>query len=89
LNFNVQVNQGENKNGLVTTPPTVGNDGADEGRGEIPETVEGTDSKRFFLTHTESTGNTAGAVIPWNGTGSRARGQLGTNVVVVDVASSW
>ena len=87
-NSNIQVDQGENKDGLVTAPPTVGDDGTDERHGVNPESVEGTDSKGFLLTHTKSTGNTAGAVVRGNGACSRARRQLGTNVVVVDVGGS-
>ena len=86
--MNAQVNHGEDQDGLITTPPTVGDDSANERHGVDPESVEGTDGKRFFLAHAKSAGNAIGVVGLWNGTGSRARRQPGTNVVVVDVGGS-
>ena len=71
---NVQVNQGEDQDGLVATPPTVSDDGADEGHGVDPESIKGPDSKGFLLAHAKSTSDATGTVVLWNGTGSRARG---------------
>jgi len=87
-NLRAQVNEREDQDGVVTAQPTVGDDGTDEGHGVDPESVEGTDCKGLLLAHAESAGNTAGAVSLGDGTGSRARGQFGTNVVVVDIGSS-
>jgi len=69
-----QVDKREDQDGVVTTQPTVGDDGTDEWHGVDPESVESTDGKRFLLAHAKSTGDTAGAVSLGDGTGSRARG---------------
>lgn len=72
--FHVQVNQGEDQDGVVTAQPTVGDDGAEEGHGVDPESVESTDGEGFLLAHAESTGNTIGAVGLRDCASSRARG---------------
>ena len=69
---NAQVNHGEDQDGLVATPPTIGDDSTNEGHSVDPESVEGTDGKRFLLAHAKSAGNSIGAMGLWNGTGSRA-----------------
>ena len=84
-----QVDKREDQDGVVTAQPTVGDDGANEWHGVDPESVESADGKRLLLTHAKSTGNTAGAVTLGDGASSRARGQFGTNVVVVDVGGSY
>ena len=66
----VQVNEGKDQDGLVTTPPTVGDDGTNKGHGVDPESIEGADSEGFFLAQTKCTGDTIGTVVLWNGTGS-------------------
>lgn len=70
---NAQVHHGEDQDGLVTAPPTICDDGTNKGHSVDPESVEGTDGKRFLLAHAKSTGNSIGAMLLWNGTGSRAR----------------
>jgi len=68
--FGVQVNEREDQDGVETAPPTVGDDGTNEGHGIDPECVEGTDSKGFLLTQTKCTGDTIGTVVLWNCAGS-------------------
>ena len=84
-----QVDKREDHDGVVTTQPTISDDGADEGHGVDPESVESADGKGFLLAHAKSTGDTASTVSRGDGTSSRARGQFGTNVVVVDVGGSY
>jgi len=84
-----QVDKREDQDGVVTAQPTVGDDGTDEGHGVDPESVESTDRKGFLLTHAKSTGDTVGAMSLGDGPSSRARGQFGTNVVVVDVGGTY
>lgn len=86
---NVQVNQRENQDGVVTAQPTVSDDSTEEGRGVNPESVESADGKGLLLTHAKSPGDALGAVRLRDGPGGRTRGQLGTNIVVVDVGGSY
>lgn len=83
--MDVQVNQRKDQDGVVTAQPTVGDYGTDKGHGVDPESIEGADGEGLLLTHAKSTRNAAGAVILRDGTGGRAWGQLGTNIVVIDV----
>ena len=59
-----------------------------KGRGVDLESIESPDGERVLLAHAKGTGDTVRVVGLRDGAGGRARGQLGTSVVAMDVGGA-
>jgi len=78
---NLQTNQREIENRLVSAQVTIRDEPTQEGSDINPESIEVTDCKRSLHTTPKSTGDTISFVCGRDGTSGRARWKSGTNVI--------